>query len=246
MGFTFSHPALILPFKYLPRKYYSLSGLVMGSMAPDFEYFLRLDNQSAFSHTFKGVFLFDIPFSIIALIFFHEIMRNILIKNTPSFIKERLTFLLEMNWFDYLKKNILVVLYSIFLGVYTHLLWDNYTALNGYFVRNNIFLTSQHFFFGIEFFNYKILKHLSSLVGGGVLLYVFFKLPREKTLILPNKYFWLISFFIFIGCIFVYIGVSENFILSFNELTKKGISYMLFSLVATTIYFKTKRTKTEI
>lgn len=216
----------------------------MGSMAPDFEYFLRWDNQSAFSHTIKGIFLFDLPLSIIALLFFHEIMRNILIKNAPSFIKERLAFLLEMNWFNYFKKNILIILYSIFIGVCTHLLWDNYTALNGYFVRNNDFLSTQHFFFGIELFNYKILKHLSSLVGGGILLYVFFKLPRKKMLISQNKYFWLITFFIFIGCVGVYIHVSENFILSFNKLAKKSISYMLFSLVATTIYFKGKEKKT--
>lgn len=243
MGFTFSHPALILPFKYLPRKYYSLSGLVMGSMAPDFEYFLRWDNQSAFSHTFKGVFLFDIPFSIIALIFFHEIMRNILIRNAPSFIKERLAFILEMNWFDYFKKNVLVVLCSLFIGVCTHLLWDNYTALNGYFVRNNAFLSTQHLFFGMELFNYKILKHLSSLVGGCILIYLFFKLPREKNYKLPTKYFWLINLFIFISCVFVYIIVSGNFILSFNKLTKQSISYMLFSLVVTTIYFKSKERK---
>ncbi|MEO6902454.1 MAG: DUF4184 family protein [Bacteroidia bacterium] len=242
MGFTFSHPALILPFKYLPRKYYSLSGLIMGSMAPDFEYFLRWDNQSVLSHTFKGVFLFDIPFSIIALIIFHEIMRNILISNAPSFIKERLTFLLEMNWFDYFKKNALLVLCSIFIGVCTHLFWDNYTALNGYFVRKNTFLTTQHFFFGIELFNYKILKHLSSIVGGGILIYLFLKLPRKKILLLPKKYFWLLTFIIFLACIFFYIGVSGNFILSFNQLTKKSISYMLFSLVVTTIYFKRKET----
>jgi hypothetical protein len=81
------------------------------------------------------------------------------------------------------------------------------------------------------------------LVGGGILLYVFFKLPRKKMLISPNKYFWLITFFIFIGCVGVYINVSENFILSFNKLAKKSISYMLFSLVATTIYFKSKEKK---
>ena len=32
MGFTFSHPALIFPFNYLPKKYYSLNGLVVGSI----------------------------------------------------------------------------------------------------------------------------------------------------------------------------------------------------------------------
>ena len=41
MPFTFSHPAAVLPLRLLPRHWFSLTGLVIGSMVPDFEYFLR-------------------------------------------------------------------------------------------------------------------------------------------------------------------------------------------------------------
>ncbi|WP_240482010.1 DUF4184 family protein [Flavobacterium psychrophilum] len=39
MPFTFSHPAIILPLRYLPRQWFSLTGLIIGSLTPDFEYF---------------------------------------------------------------------------------------------------------------------------------------------------------------------------------------------------------------
>ncbi|WP_262496247.1 DUF4184 family protein [Flavobacterium piscis] len=39
MPFTFSHPAIILPLKYLPKNWISLTGLIIGSLTPDFEYF---------------------------------------------------------------------------------------------------------------------------------------------------------------------------------------------------------------
>jgi hypothetical protein len=54
MPFTFSHPAIILPLKYFKKKWFSLTGLVIGSMTPDFEYFVRMRIQSNYSHTIEG------------------------------------------------------------------------------------------------------------------------------------------------------------------------------------------------
>jgi hypothetical protein len=42
MPFTFAHPAIVLPLKHLPKRWYSLTGLIIGSMTPDFEYFIRM------------------------------------------------------------------------------------------------------------------------------------------------------------------------------------------------------------
>lgn len=51
MPFTFSHPSIVLPLTYLPKKWISLTGIVIGSLTPDFEYFLRMKIQSTYSHT---------------------------------------------------------------------------------------------------------------------------------------------------------------------------------------------------
>lgn len=104
MGFTFSHPALILPFRYLPKKYYSLSGLVIGSIVPDFEYFLRFDNNSLFGHTLLGLFWFDLPLALLILLFYHQVVRNLMVANLPHFRKTRLSNINQVNWPVYLKK----------------------------------------------------------------------------------------------------------------------------------------------
>src|SRR5665647_2066569 len=72
MPFTFSHPAIVLPATYLPKKWHSLSALIMGSMTPDFEYFIRMKDASKYGHTWTGVFWFDIPMGLLLIFLFHN------------------------------------------------------------------------------------------------------------------------------------------------------------------------------
>ena len=70
MPLTIAHPAAVLPFRHgrLP-----LSALVVGSIAPDFEYVLQLYPRSDFSHTALGLFTFCLPSGMIALWVFQRI-----------------------------------------------------------------------------------------------------------------------------------------------------------------------------
>jgi hypothetical protein len=54
---TLAHPAAVLPF----RRWFVFSGLVIGSLAPDFEYFLYVPDSLRIGHTLPGVFLFCLP-----------------------------------------------------------------------------------------------------------------------------------------------------------------------------------------
>lgn len=241
MGFTFSHPALIFPFKYLPKKYYSLNGLVVGSIIPDFEYFIRLDSDSVYSHTISGLFWFDLPLAILALFFFHLVIRDLMIGNLPYFLKSRLLNLSLINWIDYFYKNWIVVIFSILTGSLTHLFWDSFTSFNGYFVINNSTLLMKTSLFGVEIFNYKILKHASSLLGGIFLIYQLLRLPKQalnKTN--TNKHYWIIAAILFSSCILFVFTETEYKIFSFNTIIKKSISCWLFALILTSLYFKTK------
>ncbi|SEP14833.1 DUF4184 family protein [Paenibacillus sp. OV219] len=57
MPFTFAHPAYALPLKFINPRYLSATGLVLGSMAPDFEYFLTLEPHQTIGHSFSGLFV---------------------------------------------------------------------------------------------------------------------------------------------------------------------------------------------
>ena len=84
MPFTFSHPAIILPLTYLPRRWFSLTGLIIGSLTPDFEYFIRMTPYSLYSHTLSGLFWFDIPLGLLLCFIFHNLVRDSLCSNLPT------------------------------------------------------------------------------------------------------------------------------------------------------------------
>ena len=55
MPFTLCHPAIVLPLYRYAARITSLPGLVIGSMSPDFVYFLSLGISRSFTHTPMGV-----------------------------------------------------------------------------------------------------------------------------------------------------------------------------------------------
>ena len=55
MPFTLSHPALVLPLNLLPKKWFSITGLVIGSMAPDLQAFFTDDADKTQTHTWWGI-----------------------------------------------------------------------------------------------------------------------------------------------------------------------------------------------
>lgn len=123
MPFTFSHPAIILPLKYLPRKWFSLTGLIVGSLTPDFEYFIRMKVQSNYSHTVYGILWFDLPLAILLSFIFHNIIRDDLFKNVPKNIQSRILVYAEFNWNNYFKRNWVVIIVSTLIGITSHLFW---------------------------------------------------------------------------------------------------------------------------
>jgi hypothetical protein len=238
MGFTFSHPALILPLRYLPRKIYSLNGLIVGSMIPDFEYFIRLDNISTFSHTFIGLLLFDLPIALLVLILYHQLIRPTLVKNLPRFLKSRLVHFSTFDWLNYLKANWAVVISSILFGSLTHLFWDGFTSANGYFVLDKPIMETRIMLFDIEFYTYKIIKHLSSLIGVLVLLFFFLKLPIARNYSLkPDKNYWILFTLLMIAISLVQLLPYEANI-PFDKIIKKIVSSSLFSLLLLSLYYK--------
>ena len=106
MPLTFCHPAIVLPLKKLKPNWFSMTGLIIGSMSPDLEYFSRMEILATHSHLFWGVLYFDLPIALIYCFVFHLFVRNILINHLPDFFKERFTQFLNFDWINYFKKNV--------------------------------------------------------------------------------------------------------------------------------------------
>jgi hypothetical protein len=89
MPLTFAHPAIILPINWMGNRWTSLTGLVAGSVAPDFEYFFRMRVMSVYSHTWLGILYFNLPVGVLLCFTYHNAVRHGLIKNLPKCLYRR-------------------------------------------------------------------------------------------------------------------------------------------------------------
>lgn len=181
MPFTFSHPAIVLPLTFLPRQWFSLTGLVIGSLTPDFEYFLRMRIKSNYSHTIDGLFWFDLPLGLLLAFVFHNIVRDRLFGNFPTVLKSRFSTFKKFDWNRHFKQNWLVVIISILIGAASHIFWDSFTHDHGYFVQTIPALKNSVDFLDRQIPILKILQHSSTLLGGLVIAFAIYKLPTNKT-----------------------------------------------------------------
>src|SRR5688572_24696519 len=178
MPFTFFHPAIILPLTTLRRRWFSSTGLIIGSLTPDFEYFIRLKVESKYSHTLHGVLWFDLPLGILLCFIYHKLIRNSFIDNTPVFLKKRLSAFKSLDWTDYLLSNYLAVIVSILIGAFSHLFWDSFTHEGAFFVTRLSFLETSLVFLNRSFPVYKVFQHLSSVFGALIIIAAVSKLEK--------------------------------------------------------------------
>jgi hypothetical protein len=238
MPFTFSHPAIILPITLLPKKWFSLTGLVIGSLAPDFEYFLRMKVQSNYSHSIAGLFWFDLPLGILLAFIFHNIVRNHLFDNLPIILKSRLMVFKSFDWNAYFIKHWLIVIASVLIGAISHMFWDSFTHESAYFVKTMPALLKTINCFWIQFPMFKFLQHLSTLIGGIAIAAALLKLPKdEKVLDKISTEYWRVL----LGLTFAIISlrlVSGLDCRSYGHVIVSTLSAGLISLVLTPILIR--------
>lgn len=180
MPFTFSHPALILPLAFLPRKWFSITGLVTGSLAPDFEYFIRMKIRSEYSHTLAGLVWFDLPMALLIAFVFHNLVRDSLFMNLPGILKSRLLKFTRFRWNRYFKENWVIVIISVTIGASSHLFWDSFTHEHKFFTELFPVLKNNVEFIGVHVPLFKILQHSSTLAGGFVIAFALWMIPADN------------------------------------------------------------------
>ena len=235
MPFTFSHPALVLPLTIFPRHWFSLTGLVIGSLTPDFKYFLRMRIQSVYSHTVAGIFWFDLPLGILLTFLYHNFVRNELISNLPFVLRSRLFRFIDFDWNQYFKTNWLIVSVSIIIGAASHLLWDSFTHESGYFVSTMPKLTETVGLLGKQIPFYKISQHFSTVLGGIIIAFAILKLPADKNVKSQTR----TGYWIFVAALTLIIVVTRILfgldIRSYGHLVASFMSAGLIALVMTPI-----------
>lgn len=174
MPHTFAHPFFAAPLKRLMPRALRASGLALGSMAPDFEYFAAMEPYRTIGHTFAGFFLIHLPMCAAAALVIERLLLPSLPLLLPSaggldrFAAERLVMRPLGKPGDWLAFTV-----SLFIGFLTHLFMDGWTHGHTYFTDRFAWLHGP----GIgRFVVYESLQFIFSALGAGAIaLYVFFR-----------------------------------------------------------------------
>ena len=126
MPVTPAHAAAVVPFTRW-KPYFWLSPLAIGSMAPDFIYYVFPPPEwRHIGHTLWGLVLFCIPAGLAVLYAFHQFFKRPLALLMPWRLRAKLWPHCEpfplLPW-----RRLAWICMLIYLGAVTHVLWDGFT-----------------------------------------------------------------------------------------------------------------------
>ena len=166
MPFTTSHPAIVLPLKKLWPRWFSLTGLMAGAMAPDLQYFLLANTTwRGISHSWLGLLVYCLPLALTFSFAFHWLFKHEFIVNLPRPISRILSGLAMSRFMPSSARQWLVLIGSILVGALSHFFWDSFTHAEGEVARRIPWLLEQTTHFGMTRGNTRWAQHVSSLLG---------------------------------------------------------------------------------
>lgn len=232
MPFTFAHPAVLIPFKFLPRKYYSWTGLIIGATVPDFEAFIRLGGEKRFSHSWLGMFTFDLPLGLLLAIIFHTVVFYPLVNQLPAFLAKRFFIFADNDWLKTLKQRFGIVILSLLFGIFTHLIWDRLTHTDTYTYHEKAGIQLAP---STEAEIRAWLQMISSIIGLLLIVWQVLKLKMHKNITLKRwKFFWPLVMVIATGIYFV----RMSFPLQGDDKINTAIAGVLWGMFVASFFYK--------
>jgi hypothetical protein len=183
MPFTFAHPAAVLPLRRF--KSLHMAALMVGSIAPDLPYYVpaRFGRALIDSHTAMGAIYMDIPLGLVTLLLGFLLRRPLTVLMTP---RSRALCLQSMDRFKEQPRLWLWAPLAVYIGAWTHILWDGFTHDSGWFVRRVAALSAP-----ITIFDYTgtlchVLQYVSSVAGLLILAIWYLRLKTPTAAEQPN------------------------------------------------------------
>lgn len=136
MPFTFAHPAIVLPLSSLPKRMVSLTALIIGSMIPDFEYFIRMKLIGIYGHSLGGLFWFDLPLGLLVYFAYQRLVKNHLIDYLPAYLNRRFSAYKNTAAGQLSVNNIAIIMICLLMGAASHIFWDGFTHKQRFLPHN--------------------------------------------------------------------------------------------------------------
>ncbi|MFD3156871.1 DUF4184 family protein [Haloimpatiens sp. FM7330] len=238
MSFTLAHPAAVV---FMKNKYFNLSGLILGSMAPDFIYFILFNPSSNFGHTILGFMLLNIPLCFLLNFIYYKYIKDSFILNLPMCISKDYTWLIDIKNGVTNVKEAVIFTYSSVIGMMTHVFWDSFTHKTGYFVLKLNFLRDNINLLGHKIYIYKIAQHGGTLLGFVIIL-IFLHKIRKRGLILKvplrSKVMYHVTAVLIeiILMFFIYITFNDSF--SMGRIVVTFINGLFLGYLISSIMYK--------
>jgi hypothetical protein len=167
MPFPLAHPAAVLPLKHKWPRQLNFAALVIGSICPDAGYLGSRFRLDEYSHSLIGALTFCLPVGLAMTGAFY-LTRKFFTGLLPR--RQRAPYEALCNQ---PAGSFWVILFSLILGIATHLVWDSFTHRNGW-LRNVIVLHQSLMRIGYHRLTWcQILRYLSSFCGSTWLCYEF-------------------------------------------------------------------------
>jgi hypothetical protein len=157
-----------------------MCALTLGSMSPDFGYYLGSWGQQLRAHMVFGVFSVCLPLSFLCLLIGVG-MRRPLVFLLSARLRSALMPMAQapLRW---TVSEVLLCCVGIVFGALTHLFWDAWTHYSGGFVQYFAVLHASSF---AALPNYRLLQHLSTGVGLIALLWRYRRWSRAQASFAP-------------------------------------------------------------
>jgi hypothetical protein len=162
MPFTLSHAAAALPFQKLKPVW---PALVIGTFAPDLQYFTWISDEDRSGHHFPGIVMLAIPLALLLLWLFECYVKGPAIELLPNSVQRRLQDKVDPLSFWGWGRVVSIVLW-ISVGIATHVLWDSFTHYSSWITQRwSIFHQTVPLPFHHQPMVYKLLQHGSTVLG---------------------------------------------------------------------------------
>jgi hypothetical protein len=185
MPFTLSHVAAVLPMLRGQKVRWSATGLILGSITPDFEKFVRLGAHNELSHSWASLVYFSLPVAVVLAFLFHGLIRNPLIAHLPLPLRQRLARFQRFDWVRHFRQHYPNVVLSVLLGAATHLVWDSFTHLQSPLIKYWPFLMMPLHVGAIYAPVFVVANAISSAVGLWLVVAAVWRLPARRVPLVP-------------------------------------------------------------
>jgi hypothetical protein len=168
MPFTFAHPAAAVPLLRPLARWGVLSALVIGSLVPDFSYFLPIGIHRSQSHSIAGLFWFCVPLGVVSYWLLHHLLARPVVDLLPASWRARLRPVVDAH----VQPAWTAVVVSIWVGAATHIAWDAFTHAGAPLVRVSRALRFHLVTLsGYPISVYTVLQHISTALGMAIVAY---------------------------------------------------------------------------